>query len=76
MDFLKTTEGSNLKINTLIDMASQARLFKCIVFSSVFVSHSLYYLTPSFRFNLGIRTASSESISVCVTQSPLSHKTQ
>lgn len=39
VDFLKTTEGSNLRINTLIDMASQARLFKYIYFSSVLIIH-------------------------------------
>lgn len=39
MDYLKTTEGSGLSINTLIDMASQARrlsftfpLLSCFLF--------------------------------------------
>lgn len=48
VDFLKTTEGSNLRIHTLIDMASQARplLKKC--FYSVYIKLIQFiFLTPT-----------------------------
>lgn len=36
MDYLKTTEGSSLSINTLIDMAAQARRLSPLLFYFLF----------------------------------------
>lgn len=41
MDYLKTTEGSSLSINTLIDMASQARRLFLLYFLYCLASSSL-----------------------------------
>lgn len=48
VDYLKTTEGSSLPMNTLIDMAAQARHFVCFLFFYYFIDcfylliHSLF----------------------------------
>lgn len=46
MDYLKTTEGSSLPMNTLIDMAAQARHFVFFVFFTILLIAFIYSFTP------------------------------
>ena len=51
VDFLKTTEGSSLTMNTLIDMASQARHLCFLLLLCLYSFHNIYQIPFHFLFH-------------------------
>lgn len=52
MDYLKTTDGSSLPMNTLIDMASQARhLYFFLLLLCLYSFHNIYQIPFHFLFH-------------------------